>query len=39
MASNASDTADPLMYESEFQYLDKIANNLTKEVCDVSVAE
>ena len=39
MASKASDTAVPLMFESEFQYLDIIANNLVKEVCDSSVAE
>ena len=39
MASKASDTAVPLMFESEFQNLDMIANNLVKEVCDSSVAE
>ena len=39
MASKASDTADPLMFESKFQDLDKVANNLVKEVCDASVAE
>ena len=37
MASRASDTAAPLMFESEFQYLDMIANNLVKEVCDATV--
>ena len=37
MASRASDTAAPLMFESEFQYLVMIANNLVKEVCDATV--
>ena len=38
MASKASDSAAPLMFESEFQYLDMIANKLVKEVCDPSLA-
>ena len=39
MASKVSDTANPLMFESKFQDLDKVADNLVKEVCDASVAE
>ena len=38
MASRASDSAAPLMFESDFQYLDMIANNLVKEACDTSEA-
>ena len=39
MASKASDTADPLTFESKFQDIDKVADNLVKKVCDASVAE
>ena len=35
IASKAVDSGDPLMFESEFEDLDKIANNLVKDACDV----
>ena len=38
MASTASDSAAPLMFESEFENLDLIANNLVEETCDTSAA-
>ena len=34
IASKAVDSGDPLMFESEFEDLDKIANNLVKDACD-----
>jgi hypothetical protein len=38
MASRASGSAAPLSFESDFQNLDLIANNLVKEACDTSAA-
>ena len=38
MASRASDSAAPLMFEATFGYLDLIANNLVEEACDTSAA-
>jgi hypothetical protein len=38
MASRASDSAAPLMFEAPFGYLDLIANNLVEEACDTSAA-
>ncbi|CAB4028109.1 Hypothetical predicted protein [Paramuricea clavata] len=38
MASRDSDSAAPLMFETAFEYLDLIANNLVEEACDTSAA-